>query len=200
MDIVLATRNEGKVREFLNLLSDLDLNIISMNNFPHIGEIDESGASFEENALLKAREVSSMTGQIAIADDSGLEVDALGGRPGIYSARYAGEGASDKENYLKLLDEMKDVPGEARGASFVCTIAVSAPSGESITAVGRCKGVISSKPEGEDGFGYDPIFSLPGLGCSMASISKETKNKISHRAMAVRELINILPEFISRNR
>lgn len=200
MNIVLATRNEGKVREFLKLLTGLDLNILSMNNFPDIGDIEESGITFEENALLKARAVSSKTGLIAIADDSGLEVDALDGRPGIYSARYAGEAASDRENYLKLLEEMKDVPKANKGAAFVCTIAVSRPSGESITAVGRCKGVIGSEPEGEGGFGYDPVFYLPDLGCTMASVSNEKKNNISHRGEAVKELKKILPAFLTKNK
>ena len=200
MDIVLATRNEGKVREFLRLLTGLDLNILSMNNFPNIGDIEESGDTFEANALLKAKTVSSITGLIAIADDSGLEVDALDGRPGIYSARYAGEAASDEENYLKLLEEMKDVPEDDRGAAFVCTIVVSRPSGESITAVGRCKGVIGSGPEGEGGFGYDPIFYLPDSGCTMASISKEEKNNISHRGEAVKELKKILPAFLTKSK
>ena len=198
MDIVLATRNEGKVKEFLNLLTGLDLNILSMNNFPDIGDIEESGTTFEANALLKARAVSSKTGLIAIADDSGLEVDALDGRPGIYSARYAGEKASDRENYLKLLYEMKDVPEADRGAAFVCTIAVSTPNGESITAVGRCKGVIAFEPEGEGGFGYDPVFYRPDSGCSMASISKEAKNNISHRGKAVKALTKILPSFLAK--
>lgn len=198
MDIVLATRNEGKVREFLRLLAGPDLNILSMNNFPDIGDIEESGSTFEENALLKAKAVSSITGLTAIADDSGLEVDALDGRPGIYSARYAGETASDEENYLKLLEEMKDVPEGDRGAAFVCTIVVSTPSEESITAVGRCKGEIASQPEGEGGFGYDPVFHLPDSGCSMASISKEAKNNISHRGKAVKELKKILPAFLDR--
>ncbi len=198
MDIVLATRNEGKVREFLKLLAGLDLNILSMNNFPDIGDIEESGTTFEANALLKARTVSSKTGLIAIADDSGLEVDALDGRPGVYSARYAGEAASDRENYLKLLEEMKDVPEGSRGAAFVCTIAASAPSGESITTVGRCKGEIASGPEGEGGFGYDPVFYLPDLACTMASIPKEEKNNISHRGKAVKELKKILPAFLDR--
>lgn len=200
MDIVLATRNGGKVKEFMNLLIGLDLNILSMNNFPDIGDIEESGSTFEENALLKARTVSSKTGLLAIADDSGLEVDALHGRPGIYSARYAGEAASDEENYLKLLEDMKDIPKAERGAAFVCTIAVSSPSGESITAVGRCKGEIATGPEGEGGFGYDPLFYLPELGCTMASISKEEKNNISHRGEAVKELKKILPAFLTKSR
>ena len=198
MDVVLATRNEGKVREFLKLLAGLDLNILSLSAFPEIGDIEESGTTFEANALLKAKAVSSITGLIAIADDSGLEVDALGGRPGVYSARYAGEAASDRENYMKLLEEMKDVPEADRGAAFVCTIAVCTPSGESITAAGRCKGEIASEPEGEGGFGYDPVFYLPDLNCSMASISKATKNKISHRGKAVKELIKVLPEFLKK--
>ena len=200
MDIVLATRNEGKVREFLKLLTGLDLNILSMNNFPDIGDIEENGTTFEANALLKAKTVSLITGLTAIADDSGLEVDALNGRPGIYSARYAGETASDKENYMKLLDEMKDVPEGDRGAAFVCTIVVSTPSGESIKSVGRCKGEIASEPEGEGGFGYDPIFYLPDSGCTMASISKEEKNNISHRGEAVKELKKILPAFLTKSK
>jgi len=198
VDIVLATRNEGKVREFLRLLAGLDLNLLSMNNFPDIGDIEENGGTFEENALIKARTVSSITGLITIADDSGLEVDALDGRPGVYSARYAGEAASDRENYLKLLEEMKDLPEADRGAAFVCTIAACTPSGESITTVGRCKGVIASAPEGEGGFGYDPVFYLPDFACTMASISSENKNNISHRGKAVKELKKILPAFLDK--
>jgi len=200
MDIVLATKNEGKVREFLRLLAGLDLNILSMNNFPEIGDIEESGDTFEANALLKAREVSSITGLIAIADDSGLEVDALDGRPGVYSARYAGKAAGDRENYLKLLEEMKEVPEGRRGAAFVCTIAVCTPTGESITAFGRCKGEIAPAPEGDGGFGYDPVFYLPHFGCTMASLPKEEKNNISHRGKAVKELKKTLPAFLTKNR
>ncbi|MDT8317292.1 MAG: XTP/dITP diphosphatase [bacterium] len=198
MDIVLATRNEGKVREFLKLLSSLDLNILSMNKFPEIGDIDESGATFKENALIKAKRVSSITGLITIADDSGLEVEALDGRPGVYSARYAGDAASDRDNYLKLLEEMKDLPEADRGAAFVCTIASCAPSGEFITTIGRCKGVIASAPDGEGGFGYDPVFYLPDFACTMASLPSGKKNKISHRGKAVEELKKILPAFLDK--
>ena len=196
MNIVLATKNKGKVRELENLLADLDIHIIPMSDFPQIGEIEESGETFEENALIKAREVARMTGHMAMADDSGLAVHALDGRPGVYSARFAGPGAGDEANNRKLLEELKGVPIGKRSAAFICFMAVADPSGKSITASGSCEGIIKEIPSGDGGFGYDPLFYVENYGCTMAELAPQIKNRISHRGRAVAELKKGLPAFL----
>lgn len=196
VDIVLATRNKGKVKELKKLLENIDVNLLSLNDFDDLGEVEETGHTFEENALLKARKRASQTGYIAIADDSGLVVDALSGRPGVMSARYAGINASDDDNNKKLLNELKDMPPEMRNAAFVCTLAVASPSGNEIIASGKCHGVIAEKEKGFGGFGYDPLFFLPQYGKTMAEVSSEVKNSISHRAKAISELVHQLPSFL----
>lgn len=196
MNIVLATKNKGKVKEFEKLLADLDIHILPVTDFPQVGKIDESGETFEENALIKATETARMTGYIAMADDSGLAVDALDGRPGVYSARYAGVGADDEANNRKLIEDLEGVPAHERKAAFICVMAVADPSGNSITASGRCEGVIRDVPSGSGGFGYDPHFYLQEEGCTMAELSPEVKNRISHRGRAVGELKKLLPAFL----
>ncbi|MCL5045773.1 MAG: XTP/dITP diphosphatase [Actinobacteria bacterium] len=193
--IVLATRNQGKVRELRDLLADLNVRVIPVSEFPGCPEVDETGETFEENALLKARAVAAFTGEIALADDSGLEVDALGGLPGVRSARFAGPGASDEDNNRKLLELLRGVPAERRTARFQSVVAIASPSGKAVTAEGSCEGTIGFEPRGEGGFGYDPLFVIPG-GSTLAVIDERTKNRISHRGMAFRNAKARLAEFL----
>jgi len=194
--LVLATRNEGKVRELEALLADLPLEIKSLKEFPQAPEVLETGKTFFENAFQKAREIAQALGTLALADDSGLEVDALGGRPGVFSARFAGPKASDEENYRKLLEELKDVPPEKRTARFRCVIVVYHPSGHWIKAEGTWEGLITTSPRGSHGFGYDPVFFIPELGKTAAEIPPELKNQLSHRAKALAQLKEMLPHFL----
>ncbi len=198
VDIVIASRNPGKVRELQSLLASVDVRFLSLDDFDGLGEVEETGNTFEENALLKATEVAKATGYVTIADDSGLMVDALDGRPGVLSARYAGNRASDSDNNEKLLNELKDLPLEKRDAAFVCVIASVDPKGKQILSRGRCKGTIALEEKGQGGFGYDPLFFLPQYDCTMAEISPEIKNSISHRALAVEELKKLLPSFLAQ--
>ena len=186
-EIVLATKNDGKVREFTSLLSQVVENIISLKDLDSVPDVVEDKDTFRKNALKKARFVSEITKKITLADDSGLEVDFLDGRPGIYSSRYAGENASDKENISKLLNELKDVSD--RRAKFVCDLALVFPDGQEVVVEGTCEGVILQEPRGGGGFGYDPVFFLPDFNKTMAELTPDEKNVISHRARAVRALI-----------
>ncbi|MFI5359068.1 MAG: XTP/dITP diphosphatase [Halanaerobiales bacterium] len=192
--LLVASANQGKIREIKNYLENLNninLEIIGLDEFPGLPEVEEDGDSFRANALKKARARAEQTGLLTLADDSGLSVDYLGGEPGIYSARYAGEGATDEENNQKLLEKLKDVPEEKRKASFICVMALVDPdSGEEIVVEGRCDGIIQLSPKGENGFGYDPIFYLPEFRKTMAEIPLELKNQISHRAAALQKMKN----------
>ena len=194
---MIATRNKGKIRELKELLADFGLDILSLDQFPQVKEIVEDGNTFFENAMKKAKTVAEKTGLMAIADDSGLEVDALKGAPGVYSARYAGEDATDEQNYLKLLNEMKDVPTEKRGAQFRCVIVAYRPDGKWVSAEGVCRGRITSSPRGEQGFGYDPVFVPEGDIRTMAELTREEKNRISHRGKALEMLKKKIGELIS---
>lgn len=184
--IVLATRNEGKIREFVRLVSGFPVEIRSLQDFGPIPPVIEDGETFEENAVKKARHTARMIGLPAIADDSGLEVFALGGRPGVRSARYAGEGSTDQENNLKLLNELD---GEKdRKARFVCVLAIAVPQGPALIYEGFCEGQIAEEMRGNHGFGYDPLFYYPPLGRTFAEISSEEKNRVSHRGKAMSQL------------
>jgi XTP/dITP diphosphohydrolase len=196
IDVVIATRNSGKLREIRQILAPLGLKILSLRDFPEIPEIVEDGQTFEENAVKKAAAAARQTGRIAIADDSGLAVDALQGRPGVFSSRYAGENATDADRYLKLLKEMARVPKGRRGAAFLCALAVASPEGKVEIVEGECRGEIASSPQGAQGFGYDPVFFLPELGRTMAELEPEGKNRISHRARALEKLKKVLPNFL----
>jgi len=196
MQIVLATGNPNKVREFRDILAADGLEIMPQNAFPECPDIVEDGTSFEENALKKARVVCAHTGCIAMADDSGLEVDALNGAPGIYSARYAGEPCSDERNIALLLENMRHMEEEQRGAQFRCVIAVVAPGGRKLVAQGLCRGRITTRPLGTGGFGYDPVFFHEPSGRTFAQLDSTEKNGISHRACAVRALRELLPGFL----
>jgi len=200
VEVVIATRNMGKLREIQAILAPLGLKIFSLSDFPAIPEIIEDGQTFEENAVKKAVAVARQTGRIAIADDSGLSVDALQGRPGVFSSRYAGEKSTDTERYQKLLGEMSAIPKEKRVAAFICVIAVSSPEGKAETVAGQCRGEIALAPRGSHGFGYDPVFYLPELGKTMAELAPEVKNRISHRARALEKLKSILPDFLQKER
>ncbi len=197
MKAVIATKNKGKLRELQELLADFGLEILPLDEFEDIGEIVEDGTTFFENAMKKAKTVSEKTGLLAIADDSGLEVDALEGRPGIYSARYAGENSSDEKNNEKLLSELKEIPEGQRGAQFRCVMVAYRPDGKWVTAEGICRGSIALAPQGDQGFGYDPIFIPEGEECTMAQMSREEKNKISHRGKALQELRKKITELIA---
>jgi XTP/dITP diphosphohydrolase len=190
--LLLATNNPGKARELKVLLQELPLELVLPGELGISGEVDEAGATFEENARIKATALVKRSGLLSLADDSGLEVEALGGEPGSLSARYAGEGASDRERVDYLLDKMKGIPWEKRTARFRCVIAIAEPEGEVELCSGECHGFITFEPKGKEGFGYDPIFYFPGLDKTMAELPFEIKNKVSHRGEAAREAVKSL--------
>ncbi len=190
--LLLATNNLGKVREYKNLLRTIPLEIVTLAEQGITTEVDETGESLEENARLKAVLLAAESQLLALADDSGLEVDALGGEPGPLSARYAGAGASDKDRVSYLLSRLRDVPWEKRSACFRCVIAVATPGGEVEFCFGECRGFITFEPRGERGFGYDPVFYLPDLNKTMAELSPEIKNQISHRGQAAGKVYQVL--------
>jgi XTP/dITP diphosphohydrolase len=195
LEVIVATRNEGKIREIREALKGLGLRIHALSDFSGVPEIEEDGESFAENALKKARLYSKHFGKLTIADDSGLEVDGLDEMPGIYSARYAGEGASSQDNNRKLLRAMEGIPISKRGARFKCILAVVSPDGREVIAEGSCRGRIGFREKGKRGFGYDPLFVLPKYGKTMAELSLEEKNSISHRGKALRKLKKIITNF-----
>jgi len=183
--IILATKNEGKIREVKAMLDGLNLEILSLNNYKNLPEVKEDGKSFFENALKKAKVISEHTGEMVLSDDSGLEVDYLGGEPGVYSARYSGDDATDSSNIKRLLQSLKDVPKDKRSAAFRCVLVLYRPDGKYWKFEGHLRGIINDKPIGDGGFGYDPVFLLPELGLTVAQLPLDQKNKISHRAQAV---------------
>jgi len=189
---IAATKNKGKIHEISEILKDFPYEVLSMESLGIDIDIEETGSTFEENALIKAKEINRITGEIVMADDSGLEVDFLNGAPGIYSARFAGENATDEEKNRKLLHLLKDVPFDKRAARFVCVIAVVFPDKSSFTVRGTCEGYISHKPEGNNGFGYDPIFYVPEYQMTTAQMASEMKHKISHRGKALRLMVDEL--------
>lgn len=191
-DLLLGTRNKNKTSELTDMLRDLPVKIVTLLDYPEIGPILEDGKTYHENASKKALTLARHTGVVTLADDSGLEVDALGGRPGIHSSRFAGDNATDEQNIDKLLILMAGVDREKRGARFVCVIALARPSGEVELMEGELRGEIGFHKMGDLGFGYDPVFIVPDLGKSLAQIGFEEKNRISHRGRAmakVRELL-----------
>ncbi|MGQ9652565.1 MAG: XTP/dITP diphosphatase [Thermodesulfobacteriota bacterium] len=188
LEILLATRNAGKAREFQEMLSGLPVRIRTLEEFPGAPEVDEDGESFEENALKKARILCRWFGGITVADDSGLEVQALGGAPGVCSARYAGPWASDEDNNRKLLLAMAGVAPDERKARFRCLVALVHPDGREWVFEGSCEGTIATEIKGTHGFGYDPLFVLPQEGKTFAEIGPEVKNRVSHRAKALAKL------------
>lgn len=191
-ELVLASGNKGKLAEFQRLLDGLDVQIHSMKEYPEIGEIVEDGSTFAENALIKARAVCKATGKPAMADDSGLAVDALNGAPGIYSARFAGEQRSDADNNAKVLRLMETVADADRTARFFCVIAIVLPDGREYTVEGTCEGTILHALRGEGGFGYDPLFYVESMNKTFAELTMEEKNRISHRGHANRKAVEII--------
>ncbi len=196
LEILLATRNQKKKLELQELLDNPGMRILTLEDIEHIPEIIEDGCTFEENAVKKARETAALSGYTCLADDSGLVVDALEGKPGIYSARFAGPEASDHENNEKLLDLMKDIEVGKRTARFICVIAISTPGGEVESVYGTCEGRIALAPRGEGGFGYDPLFIPEGYEESFGELPASIKNTISHRAQALKKCQPILAKFL----
>ncbi len=190
--LLLATNNQAKVREYRSLLQSLPYELVTLAEQGITTIVSEVGKSLEENARLKATLLAAESRLLALADDSGLEVDALGGEPGWLSARYAGENASDKDRVNYLLRRLKGAPWEKRTARFRCVIAIAAPDGEVEFCSGECQGFITFEPKGEQGFGYDPVFYLPELNKTMAELPLETKNQVSHRGQAVRKVYQLL--------
>ncbi len=189
--LVFATGNQGKVNEFRQMLGE-SYEILSMKDLDVEVEIVEDGKTFEENAVIKAKAVMEATGEMVLADDSGFEVDCLGGEPGIYSARYMGEDTPYSVKNAELLRRCEGVPEDKRDARFVCVIACAYPDGTVDTATGVIEGKIANEPKGENGFGYDPVFYLPERGCTTGELPPEEKNAISHRGIAVRKMVEIL--------
>ena len=194
MKLILATRNKAKTQEIAHILQDLPLEIFSCLDFPHVPPIIEDGETFRENAVKKAEGVSSYLRMPALADDSGLEIEALGGRPGVLSSRFAGSEGNDADNIWKVLDLMKDVPEHRRRARFRCVIALAQPGQATKTVEGECSGIIAFEPRGTSGFGYDPIFIFPECNKTFAELGEEVKNRISHRAKALTLAKTLLTE------
>lgn len=189
--IIVATKNKGKAKDFEAIFHPYGFKVLTLHDVADDMEIEETGSTFEENAVLKAEALAQRLEMFVIADDSGLAIDALNGAPGVYSARYAGEMKSDEENMDKVLDELSDVVDENRTARFCCALALSGPNMETKTVFGTCEGVIAREKKGVNGFGYDPIFFVPTLGKMMAELTAEEKGAISHRGNAITNLINV---------
>lgn len=194
--VIFATGNEGKMKEIREILGDLDIELLSLKDAGIHADIVEDGKTFEENALIKARAICKLAGEMVLADDSGLEIDYLNKEPGIYSARYMGEDTSYHIKNKSLIDRLEGVPDEKRTARFVCAIAAVFPDGKELVVRGTVEGVIGYEEKGENGFGYDPIFYLPERGCTTAELPPEEKNSISHRGNALR----LMKELLERER
>lgn len=197
-ELVIATTNQGKLKEFKSLLSSLDVLVFSIKDFSEMGEIIEDGKDFTDNALIKARTVAKITGLVSLADDSGLEVDFLEGQPGVNSARFSGVPTDDTRNNKILLKLLGELPLEKRTARFKCAIAIVIPDGGEIVVEGVCDGIILKELRGEGGFGYDPLFYLPHYDQTFAQLDIDIKNKISHRGQAMKKAMNVLGEIFSK--
>ncbi|NPA39437.1 MAG: XTP/dITP diphosphatase [Thermodesulfobacteria bacterium] len=199
--LVVATSNQGKIREIKELLKDLPIEVKTLKDFPPLPPPEEKGKTFFENAFEKAMYYAKHIGEVCLADDSGLVVDALGGEPGVYSARYAGPDADDEKNNQKLLEKMKDIPFEKRDARFVCVIVVCAPDGRYIKSEGIWEGKIAFEPRGTHGFGYDPLFLVKEYNYekTSAELEPEEKNRLSHRGKALKAIKKLIPEFLGIN-
>lgn len=193
--VVIATKNKGKAKDFEALFTPLGYEVVTMFDVAPDMEIEETGTTFEENAVLKAETLSKALRTIVIADDSGLAVDALDGAPGVYSARYAGD-HDDEANIVKVLENLKGLPEEKRTARFMCALAIAGPDLETTTVFGSCEGIILEEKRGTNGFGYDPIFFVPALDRAMAELTPEEKGAISHRGNAIRKLADLLPTLL----
>ena len=193
-EVIIATKNSGKAKEFVRMFEPLGFQVKTLLDYDEIEDIEETGSTFEENAILKAETVSKRLNRAVIADDSGLVIDALNGRPGVYSARYAGEQKSDEDNMDKVLEELKGVERTTRTARFYCALALAIPGKKTVTVSGTCEGLILDEKRGTHGFGYDPIFYVKEKNKAMAELLPEEKSQISHRAVALRNLSKLLPE------
>ena len=192
MKIVIASSNKNKVTEIKDKFSPISgMEIVPLSDYKDLPAIVEDAATFEGNALKKSRIIRDFTGEISLADDSGLVVDALNGEPGVYSARYGGEGLSDAYRYMLLLEKMSGVAEYLRTARFICVIAMAFPDGREFTAEGACEGIITAEPRGENGFGYDPVFYIPEMKSTMAELTLDEKNRISHRGRALESAYKI---------
>ena len=198
MELLIATGNPGKVREYDELFAGLPITCIGPADLGILLDLEESGSTYQENAALKAVAFARASGRVTLADDSGLEVDALDGRPGVRSARYGGPGMGDADRWQLLLEELANVPREERAARFRCVIALATPAGEVTTVAGSCEGVIAFKAVGENGFGYDPVFFLPDQNCTMAQLPAEIKNRISHRGRAAEAARPVILQLLSQ--
>ena len=187
--LLVATHNKGKVIEFAEMLQDMEIEWLSLDDLGVTEDVEETGHTFRENSVLKAQAYAAVSGLLTLADDSGLEVDALNGAPGVYTARYGGEGLTDVQRYEKLLDDIKDVPEPQRTARFRCVIVLAAPDGTLLgESDGVCEGRIAQAPVGDNGFGYDPVFYLPAFGQTMAQLTASQKHQISHRGRALQAI------------
>lgn len=198
--LLVASANAGKIAEYRSLLDGVPCELVSLADTGVTGDVEETGSTYEENARLKAIVCARRSGLVTLADDSGLEVDALGGEPGVYSARYAGENATDAQRVAYLLSKMEGVLDAGRGAHFVCVIAIAFPDGDVTFCRGECHGRIVHEPRGSLGFGYDPAFFIPELGRTVAELPPEVKNRVSHRGRAAAEARNVLLRFIDEGR
>jgi XTP/dITP diphosphohydrolase len=194
LKLLIATHNHGKLKEYHELFADLPFELLTLDDVGIPDDVEETGETFAENARIKAVEYATQSGLLTLADDSGLEVDALGGEPGVRSKRYAGDGASDSDRIVFLLDKLRTVPRGQRAARFRCVICIASPNGKLHEADGRCEGEIIFEPRGTNGFGYDPVFLFAERGLTMAELSSEEKNLISHRARAADGARKILSE------
>ena len=196
MRFVLATHNPGKLREMGEILKDFGIEVVSPKDLGITVDVEETGTTFAENAMLKAKAICQAAGLPAIADDSGLCVDALNGAPGVYSARYGGEGLDDRGRYLLLLSSLRGAP--TRAAHFACAVACAFPNGDTLTAEGRCDGSIAYAPLGDGGFGYDPVFLLPGTGKTFGQLTQEEKSAVSHRGRALKDFAGKLDAYLKK--
>lgn len=196
-ELLIATRNPGKAKEFEEMFSQKGYQIKTLLDYPEIEDVDETGFTFKENALLKSETIAKELNTLVIADDSGLVVPALDGAPGVFSARYAGEEKNDQANNAKLLAELGELEGEDRTAHFHCTLALSEPGRESLVVEGNVEGIIVDIPRGDNGFGYDPLFYVPEIGKTMAELEQNEKNKLSHRYRALLELDEVFDDWIN---
>lgn len=194
--IIIATRNQGKAKEFKNLFNEYGYQVKTLLDYPELDDVPETGDTFAENAFQKADAISKELNTIVLADDSGLEVDALDGKPGIYSARFAGEHGNDTKNNQKLVEVLQEVPEADRKANFHCSLVMAGPNREPLFVEGKAFGQILDVGRGEHGFGYDPLFYMPELGKTMAELTSEEKNEISHRARAIKKLEKHLDDWL----
>jgi XTP/dITP diphosphohydrolase len=200
IEVIVATTNQAKVGEIAAIWPRTDVKLISLPDLPDFPLVEEDGETFRDNAVKKACTIASATGKLTIADDSGLEVDALGGQPGVLSARFGGEGATDRANNEKLLSLMEGLPPEMRRARFVCAMALAGPEGLIDVVEGRCEGAIAEEERGTNGFGYDPVFVLQGYQKTFAELGQSTKNRVSHRARAIEKIVLALEKYLGEGK